>query len=96
MGAASGVRVVVLSSTGPVFSAGHDFRDFLTEYFAGSPAGEAIAAVDWDTWFNAPGMPPVANEFDQSLNAACSELVAKWAARAASGGYSMTFLLDRH
>lgn len=34
--------------------------------------------VDWDTWLNAPGMPPVENEFDGSLAAAAATLKERW------------------
>ena len=31
------------------------FKAYFLEYFA---SNEAVKAIDWDTWFNAPGMPP--------------------------------------
>jgi hypothetical protein len=43
------------------------------------------SAVDWETWLNAPGMPPVANEFDGSLAAAAAALKDRWASGGGEG-----------
>ena len=34
--------------------------------------------VDWDTWYFAPGMPPVANVYDTSLADQAYELAKRW------------------
>ncbi len=38
----------------------------------------ASRTVDWDTWFYAPGMPPVTNEYDTSLASQAYDLAMKW------------------
>jgi hypothetical protein len=43
------------------------------------------SAVDWETWLNAPGMPPVANEFDGSLAAAAAALKNRWVSNSGEG-----------
>ncbi|CAH0479594.1 unnamed protein product [Peronospora belbahrii] len=42
-----------------------EFRAFFEKYFAEQP--EALSKIDWETWYYAPGMPPVANKFDTTL-----------------------------
>lgn len=34
--------------------------------------------VDWDTWYYAPGMPPVVNTYDTSLAEAAYALALRW------------------
>lgn len=34
--------------------------------------------MDWNAWFNTPGMPPVIPNYDKSLAIACTELAQKW------------------
>jgi leukotriene-A4 hydrolase len=34
--------------------------------------------VDWDTWFYAPGMPPVTNEYDTTLATKAYDLAKSW------------------
>ena len=55
-----------------------DFKSFFIEFF-GESRREAVAAIDWETWFHAPGPPPVQNTFDQTLNQDCAALAEKWA-----------------
>lgn len=38
----------------------------------------ASRTVDWDTWFYAPGVPPVTNEYDTSLASQAYDLAMKW------------------
>ncbi|EFN56177.1 hypothetical protein CHLNCDRAFT_22427, partial [Chlorella variabilis] len=51
-----------------------DFRAFFCDYFKDNAA---IAQVDWDTWFYKPGMPPVKNEYDESLGQLAYELAKR-------------------
>ncbi|EGF79700.1 hypothetical protein BATDEDRAFT_19784 [Batrachochytrium dendrobatidis JAM81] len=58
-----------------------DFHKFLFEYFGKVENGSKLSvlhAVDWDSWFNKPGMPVVENEFDASLAHACEDLAKRW------------------
>ena len=55
------------------------FREFFMSYMrdtAKVPA-ETLAQIDWDKWYFTPGMPPVANKFDQSLIKGSEELAAR-------------------
>ncbi|CAG8625249.1 36576_t:CDS:10 [Racocetra persica] len=57
-----------------------DWRKFLYS-FVEKNFPEKKAALDnikWDDWLHAPGMPPVKNEFDQTLAKACIELAERW------------------
>ncbi|CAG8514396.1 14713_t:CDS:10, partial [Cetraspora pellucida] len=57
-----------------------DWQKFLYN-FVENNFPEKQAALDnikWDDWFHSPGMPPVRNEFDQTLAKACSELAERW------------------
>ncbi|KAI8914307.1 peptidase family M1-domain-containing protein [Gorgonomyces haynaldii] len=52
-----------------------DFKQFLYRFFEKDPSKKQILdTVDWDTWFNKPGMPIVENKFDDSLAVAAEEL----------------------
>ena len=42
-----------------------DFKEFYLKYFAGK--GVDFGKIDWDSWFNGYGMPPIPNIFDDSL-----------------------------
>eukprot|EP00042_Codosiga_hollandica_P053495 m.701133 g.701133 ORF g.701133 m.701133 type:complete len:607 (+) comp58710_c0_seq5:46-1866(+) len=58
-----------------------DFRRFLLNYFVCQPAKVALLEeVDWDTWLNAPGMPPVIPEYDTSLADTAFQLATRWTA----------------
>ena len=52
-----------------------DFKAFTTNYFEekGSPI-----EVNWDSWFNEPGMPPVELKFDQTLQKEVEALLKIW------------------
>lgn len=56
----------------------YQFRDTLYEFFADKK--DILDTVDWDTWFYAPGMPPVKLNFDTSLADVCYKLADKWVA----------------
>ncbi|GAX73644.1 hypothetical protein CEUSTIGMA_g1095.t1 [Chlamydomonas eustigma] len=51
------------------------FRNFFNDYFKDVAAA---AKVDWETWYFAPGMPPVSNVYDTSLAEEAFELAKKW------------------
>ncbi|GLC43936.1 hypothetical protein PLESTB_000211500 [Pleodorina starrii] len=51
------------------------FRKFFEAYFKDVPASRS---VDWDTWFFAPGMPPVTNSYDTSLAQQAYDLAMRW------------------
>jgi len=51
------------------------FKEFFLEQFAGV---EAIKSIDWDTWFNKPGMPIYKPKFDESLAKESWDLANKW------------------
>lgn len=53
-----------------------DFKAFLYEYFGAKK--QILDSVDWDAWFNKPGMPPIDNNFDRSLLLACEDLSKVW------------------
>lgn len=38
----------------------------------------AVSSIDWETWYHAPGMPPVKNDYDTSLATAAYDLAVKW------------------
>lgn len=61
----------------------YQFRDTLYEFFTDKK--EILDSVDWDTWFYAPGMPPVKPNFDTSLADSCYALSKKWEDAIASG-----------
>eukprot|EP00047_Mylnosiga_fluctuans_P005133 m.238626 g.238626 ORF g.238626 m.238626 type:complete len:604 (-) comp13332_c0_seq1:98-1909(-) len=52
------------------------WREFLYEYFQDKRA--VLDAVDWAAWLNGPGMPPVANKFDDTLAQAAHKLADSW------------------
>ena len=52
-----------------------DFKQFFLEYFAGEPS---LNEIQWDAWFNTPGMPLYKPDYDASLAKVCKDLVDKW------------------
>src|ERR1700748_1658816 len=54
------------------------FKSFFTGYFEKKGLGSEIADIDWDRWLFTPGMPPIQNQYDQSLKEACSSLKNRW------------------
>jgi len=52
-----------------------EFKSTFLEYFKDV---EAVKEVDWDAWFNKPGMPIYKPKFDDSLARVCWDLVKKW------------------
>ncbi|KAJ3336331.1 putative leukotriene A-4 hydrolase (LTA-4 hydrolase) (Leukotriene A(4) hydrolase) [Gonapodya sp. JEL0774] len=62
-----------------------DFQRCLFDHFAdsknlgGGPlATEKLESVEWDKWYNAPGMPLVGGVFDDTLAKEAEELAKKW------------------
>lgn len=53
------------------------YKMFL-EFAEGKVSAEALAAIDWDTWFTSNGLPPVVNVFDDTLQKQCKALADKW------------------
>ena len=51
------------------------FKEFFLEHFSGV---DAIKSIDWDTWFNKPGMPIFKPKFDDSLAKESWNLADKW------------------
>lgn len=56
-----------------------DFKSFFIEYFSreGNQC-KCLESIDWETWLYKPGMPPVINEYDQTLAQAAYDLASKW------------------
>eukprot|EP00741_Cyanophora_paradoxa_P011230 tig00020554_g10850.t1 len=55
----------------------HDWRAFVVDYFR--PRGVDLEArIDFDTWFNARGVPPYEPALDGSLIGAARALAARW------------------
>jgi leukotriene-A4 hydrolase len=58
-----------------------DWKDFLFKYMEethGQPMVDKLNTIDFDTWINKPGMPPVDPEFDTTLADACINLANRW------------------
>lgn len=56
----------------------HEFKADLLWNFSNDPDASAVLnAVDWDTWYYSPGLPPKP-KFDTSLVDVCYALAAKW------------------
>eukprot|EP00048_Salpingoeca_helianthica_P016503 m.232660 g.232660 ORF g.232660 m.232660 type:complete len:609 (-) comp18819_c0_seq1:206-2032(-) len=52
------------------------WRAFLYEYFADKK--DVLDAIDWHAWLHTPGMPPVVNQYDDSLAVAARLLADVW------------------
>ncbi|XP_033208757.1 leukotriene A-4 hydrolase isoform X3 [Belonocnema kinseyi] len=53
-----------------------DWKDYLYKYFSNKT--QLLDSVDWDTWLNKPGMPPVIPNYNTDLLNACTNLAEKW------------------
>lgn len=51
------------------------FRKFYETHFANV---NAIKKIDWDTWLNAPGLPPIIPEFDMTYAKVCNEFTKRF------------------
>eukprot|EP00735_Rhodelphis_limneticus_P008062 TRINITY_DN2082_c0_g1::TRINITY_DN2082_c0_g1_i1::g.21810::m.21810 TRINITY_DN2082_c0_g1::TRINITY_DN2082_c0_g1_i1::g.21810 ORF type:complete len:629 (+),score=166.82,sp/P09960/LKHA4_HUMAN/46.00/0.0,Peptidase_M1/PF01433.15/3e-81,Leuk-A4-hydro_C/PF09127.6/6.4e-38,Peptidase_MA_2/PF13485.1/5.6e-16,Peptidase_M61/PF05299.7/0.29,DUF1570/PF07607.6/0.085,Peptidase_M48/PF01435.13/0.19 TRINITY_DN2082_c0_g1_i1:55-1887(+) len=65
-----------------------DFKGYYLNHFSKSVPKEKLDQIDWAAWYSTPGMPIVANEFDQSLCVAAEQLASSW--RAANSGNGST------
>ncbi|ORX42508.1 leukotriene A-4 hydrol [Hesseltinella vesiculosa] len=57
------------------------WKDYLYSYFEtthGQTLVDKLNTIDWDTWINGTGMPPVDPEFDVTLAKQCYELADRW------------------
>lgn len=59
-----------------------EFREYVQEYFDKDSIGE----VDWDKWYHATGLPPVALDYDQSMIEESKRLAQDWVNRDRKGG----------
>lgn len=52
------------------------FKAFFLDYMrtTAKVGEEVLSQIDWDTWYNKPGMPAVENVFDQTLIKAATDL----------------------
>lgn len=58
-----------------------DWKDFLFSYMEkthGQAMVDKLNTIDFDTWINKPGMPPVDPKFDTTLADACYDLAKRW------------------
>ncbi|CAO3628229.1 unnamed protein product [Mucor hiemalis] len=58
-----------------------DWKKFLFEYMEkthGQAMVDKLNTIDFDTWINKPGMPPVEPNFDTTLADACYDLAKRW------------------
>eukprot|EP01133_Synstelium_polycarpum_P006777 gene6777-7877_t len=53
-------------------------KQFFIDYFTEAGKGEAINVVDWDAWFNNPGLPHNQVEFVSPLGEKAKELAQQW------------------
>ncbi|NWY26622.1 LKHA4 hydrolase, partial [Pheucticus melanocephalus] len=53
-----------------------DWKKFLYSYFKDKV--DILDKVDWNSWFHAPGMPPVKPTYDMTLSNACIALSQRW------------------
>lgn len=51
------------------------FKAYFLDFFKSEPK---VGSVDWDAWFNNPGMPLYKPNYDDSLAKACNDLRDKW------------------
>ncbi|GBC06237.1 hypothetical protein RclHR1_06700001 [Rhizophagus clarus] len=58
-----------------------DWKKFLYSFMEkkfGSVKKDALDKIDWNGWLHSPGMPPLKNEFDQTLSEECNKLAERW------------------
>lgn len=72
-----------------------EFKATLLDFFASDKeASEALACVDWDTWFYSPGLPPKP-QFDTSMVDKCYALADKWESKVFSAQLLVEISLTR-
>ncbi len=52
-----------------------EFKAFFLDYFKSEPK---VGSIDWQGWFNNPGMPLRKPAYDESMAEACKKLKDKW------------------
>ncbi|KAL1976448.1 hypothetical protein VTN31DRAFT_2730 [Thermomyces dupontii] len=63
----------------------YEFKTVLLDFFANDPAASsALATVDWDKWFYAPGLPPKP-DFDTTLVDVVYSLADRWESLTVNG-----------
>ncbi|KAF9580423.1 Leukotriene A-4 hydrolase [Lunasporangiospora selenospora] len=70
-----------------------EWKHFLYSYMTkhhGQEKVDLLNLVDWDAWLHGPGMPPVENQFDDSLARTCTDLSKKWDASRLAGSNNDT------
>lgn len=55
-----------------------EWKQFICQYFADKGQPGAFDQVDWETWFNGVGMPPVKPDYNTALRVKCEILAQKW------------------
>uniref|UniRef100_A0A8C9WN95 Leukotriene A(4) hydrolase n=2 Tax=Scleropages formosus TaxID=113540 RepID=A0A8C9WN95_SCLFO len=53
-----------------------EWKNYLFTYFKDKV--DILKKVDWDGWMNTPGMPPVTNQYDNTLADVCIALCNRW------------------
>ena len=56
----------------------NQFKEYFLSYFKDYLSGYVIESIEWDTWFNKPGMPIYKPRYDETLAIACADLSKKW------------------
>lgn len=59
-----------------------DFRDFFMLHFLGQDGAKvaALASIDWEAWFNTPGLPLVLSDFSNPLSKNVEVVANDWIA----------------
>jgi leukotriene-A4 hydrolase len=55
------------------------WKEFLFKHFEQKGMVGKLEGIDWNSWFYAPGMPPLKPKFNESLSVVCTELANRWA-----------------
>jgi leukotriene-A4 hydrolase len=58
----------------------YEFKEFFLGYFADKVSSETLLSIDWEGWFNTPGMPIQKPKFDTTLAEASENLAKQWLA----------------
>jgi len=62
-----------------------EFKDFFLSYFSSKVDKSVLDQIDWNTWFNKPGMPDYIPKFDMTLSEASYNLAQKWITEGGKG-----------
>jgi len=63
-----------------------DWKEYLYKYF--HEKVEILDSVDWNAWFNEPGMPPVIPKYDDTLLMRSVQLSNRWCEEKDTSGFS--------